>query len=91
MHCPVTGQAGRPAPQALGLRSHSPRVRSTLRGFWQSPSQASPMPSPSVSLWSAFGVRTQLSFLSAKPSPSRSAEALLQASPLAVPPACTGL
>src|SRR5262249_10995612 len=38
----------------------------------QSPSQASPMPSPSWSAWPGFGVRTQLSLRSLMPSPSRS-------------------
>src|SRR5262245_54494787 len=92
---PAGGQVPAPAPvQKTSLvRLQVPLVSVVVVGLPQSPSQASPMWSPSVSLWDGLKVRTQLSCLSGKLSPSMSVFPL-HARPWAAPPGpgtCAGL
>ena len=92
--CPTGHAALVSAVQKLSLiRLHDPTARGEGRAFRQSPSQASPMPSPSWSVCPVFGVRTQLSSRSWTLSPSMSV-LLLHAAPRVVEPVpgtCAGL
>src|SRR5437899_1511255 len=72
-HVPVAGHWAFVVQIVSLVRLHEPVARRVATAPTQSPSQASPIPSgPSASCWLVFGVLTQLSFLSAIPSPSRS-------------------
>src|SRR5882672_10887869 len=66
-------------------RLQFPEASVVFNAPWQSPSHASPRASWSVLVCVGLGTRTQLSFLSWMPSPSRSLGEL-QASPLVVDP-----
>src|SRR5882724_2885117 len=91
---PVTGQSVLRVQMVALVRLHEPLDRICERALTQSPSQASPMWSPSESTCGAgFGVRTQLSLLSGTPSPSRSVFPLhARPSRLEPPPGvCSGL
>src|SRR2546426_2935823 len=71
---PTAGQSPFVAHCCSLIRLHEPVARVAGRGFRQSPSQTSPTPSWSVSVWAVFAVRTQLSRRSWIVSPSRSPE-----------------
>src|SRR6266436_4987410 len=82
LQCPLTGHCGSVVQRVVGVLSHDPKARTTLWGLTQSPSQASPMWSPSLSICGAgFGVRTQLSKRSLTPSLSLSLPDESQAAP----------
>ena len=88
LHVPVIGQPPAPvsAVQMMELdRLQFPEANVVFWAAWQSPSHASPSASLSVLVCVGLGTRTQLSFLSWMPSPSRSLEEL-QASPRVVEP-----
>src|SRR6266581_8951982 len=55
---PTAGQLASMVHDVSLIRLHDPTARSTGRGFRQSPSQTSPTPSWSLSVWDKFAVRT---------------------------------
>src|SRR5262245_55776904 len=90
---PAAGQLASVVQNVSLMRLQEPLGRIVVCGLPQSPSQASPTPSRSVSSCDGLNVRTQLSSLSRKVSPSRSVLAAHAAPRVDDPPAptCAGL
>src|SRR5262245_58257906 len=90
---PTAGQSPLAVQNCSLMRLQEPLSSVVVVGLPQSPSQASPTLSRSVSFCDELKVRTQLSSLSAKPSPSRSPLPLHAAPLVEEPPAgtCAGL